>query len=176
MIVLNIQKIKSNFEKKLQIYEKSLNFNHLECPCCHSNEYIRWGFYERGVIYKKNHKIFQEIIVIQRIKCKSCNRTHALLPFGIIPYRQLTDEVIIDMITGNENEELYFSLDTVQKIKKQFKKHFLPYLITFLNTTNLQVIMNQLQYEKEKILVRFIKETKRCFMQIKLGQLMLCPL
>lgn len=176
MIVLNHQKIKSNFEENLQIYEKTLNFNHLECPYCHSKEYIRWGFYERGVIYKKNNKIFQEIMIIQRIKCKSCNKTHALLPFGIIPYRQLTDEVIIDIIIDNENEELYFSLDTVKKLKKQFNKYFLPYLITLLNTKNLKVIMNKLKNEKEVILIRFIKETKRCFMQIKLGWLLLCPL
>ena len=41
MIVLNPSKVKQNFQEKLDIYKNMNNFGSLECPCCHSKEYIR---------------------------------------------------------------------------------------------------------------------------------------
>ncbi len=54
MIILNSTNVNTNFENNLNSYKNILNFTCLECPCCHSKEYIKWGFYERGVTYMKN--------------------------------------------------------------------------------------------------------------------------
>ena len=96
MIILYSEKINTNFKEKIQIYLNTVNFCNLECPNCHSHDLIRWGYYERNVIFFSDDEITIEnkLLKIQRVKCKSCNKTHALLPFGIIPYKQFTDEII----------------------------------------------------------------------------------
>lgn len=173
MIILNAQKSNSNFKKTLNKYTETLNFGVLECPNCHSNDYIRWGTYERGITYYKNRTIYSEIVIIQRIRCKSCGKTHALLPFGIVPYKQLTDEVIIDLL--NDYNTFLFSDHTILYLKKQFRKFF-PYLSTILKTNSISTILQKLKSNKDDILLRFITLNGRCFMQIKLGSLSLCPL
>lgn len=174
MIILNDQKSNSNFEKTLKKYTETLNFGVLECPNCHSSDYIRWGTYERGVTYYKNQTIYSETIILQRIRCKSCGKTHALLSFGIVPYKQLTDEVIIDLL--NDYNTFLFSDHTILHLKKQFRKYFVSYLSTILKTTSVSTILQKLKSNKNDILLRFITLNGRCFMQIRLGFLSLCPL
>ena len=90
MIILYSKKINTNFKEKIQIYLNTVNFGYLECPNCHSHDFIKWGYYERNAIFFSDDKLTIEsnILKIQKVKCKSCGKTHALLPFGIIPYRQ----------------------------------------------------------------------------------------
>lgn len=148
-----------------------INFGDLECPCCHSKEYIRWGFYERSVVYIKEDKEYSEIIKIQRIQCKSCGRTHALLPFGIVPYKQLTDEVILKLLL-NETENKIFSEEVINYYKKQFRKYHYSNLSTMLKIRNGKGILLKIKEQKEEILSRYIKEHGKCFMQIKMGYLL----
>ena len=82
MIVLNPSKVKLKFQEKLDIYKDMKNFGSLECPCCHSKEYVLWGFYERGITYMKQDQIYSETVKIQRIRCKSCGKTHAIFFFS----------------------------------------------------------------------------------------------
>lgn len=174
MLILNLKKIKSNFQESLKLYKEMFNYGVLECPNCKSTEYIRWGFYERGIIYLKNGKIHSEVIQIQRIYCKSCHKTHALLPFGIVPYKQLTDEVFLAIFL-EELEENVFSEDSILYWKKQFMKHHYPYLCSLLKIRDVFQILKQLKREKEELLKQYIKKTGKCFMQIKLGSLGYAP-
>lgn len=175
MIILNNKKINQNFSEILRKYQNQINFCSLQCPNCESHEYILWGTYERGVTYFKNGELTSEVIVIQRIRCKSCHKSHALLPFGIIPYKQLTDEVMI-MLLSKDNDITYYSEDIITTYKKQFKKTCYPYLVTILKEVKTSQILKLLKTEKNKILTKFINETNKCFMQIKLGCLGICPL
>lgn len=174
MLILNSTKINSKFQEQIKKYQKMINYGVLECPCCKSKEYIRWGHYERGVTYFKENKIYSEIVRIQRIRCKSCNKTHALLPFGIVPYKQLTDEVFLSIFI-DELEENIWGEDSILYWKKQFRKYHFPYLCSLLQKRNKFQILNQIRNQKEEILIRYIKETKKCFMQIKLGYLGYAP-
>ncbi len=176
MLILNPSKINNKFQKFQEIlkkYQEILNYSSLTCPCCKSNEYIRWGFYERGVTYFKNGKVFSKIILIQRILCKSCKKTHALLPIGIVPYKQLTAEVFISIFL-NEIKEDIFSFDSIQLWKRQFKKYHVPYLSSILKTTEIFQMLNRLKKETLKILELYIQQTNKCFMQIKMRYLGYC--
>ena len=70
MILINLKKINTNFKenifnnsknkiidkiesfmKVLNDYSKMTNLPNLECPNCHSHDLIRWGSYERGIIF-----------------------------------------------------------------------------------------------------------------------------
>jgi len=108
MIILYSKKININFKERIQIYLNTVNFGYLGCPNCHSHDLIRWGYYERNVIFFSSDEITIEssIIKIQRVMCKGCDKTHALLPFGIIPYKQFTDEVISKILFELTNDSL----------------------------------------------------------------------
>lgn len=173
MIILNSINVNTNFENNLNSYKNILNFTRLECPCCHSKEYIKWGFYERGVTYMKNGRIHSETVSIQRILCKSCNKTHAILPLGIVPYKQLTDEILISLLLDETIVE-YFSDDMIRYYKKQFLTYHFNYLSTLLNNHDRKKILCLIKKKRETILSKYIRRHNRCFMQIKLGVLGFC--
>ena len=157
------------------------NFPLIRCSC-NSTNVIRWGTYNRGVIYYDDNNVVREkIITIQRVKCKSCNKTHALLPNGIIPYKQLTDEVISDLIRDifslnreQISKKYFITEETINCIYKQFKTKHLPRISTIVRchkiketlTKFLKVVTNKLEY---------IKRFNICFMQNRIGVLVLCP-
>ena len=75
----------------------SLNFNNLQCPNCHSNGLIIHAYYERHVdIFDRNHTIR-----ILRLKCPSCNSTHAVLIEDMVPYSVVSFNIIVDILKNN---------------------------------------------------------------------------
>ena len=126
------------------------NFGSLECPCCHSKEYVLWGFYERGITYMKQDQIYSETVKIQRIRCKSCGKTHAILPFGIVPYKQLTDEIFL-LLFLEKLPSNPFTEETKNSYKKQFFKYHLSCLKTMLQMRNTNKILLLLKEQKEEI-------------------------
>lgn len=54
---------------------------HPECQTSHS--LIRWGTYERWACAEDR----DYLLCIQRVRCKSCGRTHSLLPDFLHPFR-----------------------------------------------------------------------------------------
>ncbi len=66
-----------------------------QCPTCQGlDRLIRWGKYVRQV-WTGEEKYELEI---QRVKCKGCGKTHALLPDFLHPYRRYTLEVMQQII------------------------------------------------------------------------------
>ena len=133
MILLFSQKCNTNFENILNYYYTVDINSYCECPFCGSNDFIKWGKYQRGVYFISNGKIVFKVIDIHRVKCKKCGKTHALLPSIIVPYKQPVLDVILsaidDLPIANISD---FSFDTVIKWKHDFRKLFLPYLKTLL--------------------------------------------
>lgn len=71
----------------------------VKCPCGKSGCLIRYGYYTRKV------KIMSTLIslVVQRVRCRECGHTHALIPSPLVPYSQ---------IPMNDQQEL---LDCMEK-------------------------------------------------------------
>ena len=133
MILLYSQKCNTNFEKSLNFYYSVDIYSSCECPFCGSNDLIKWGKYSRGVYFISNGQIVFKSIDIQRLKCKNCGKTHALLPSIIVPYKQPVLDVILSAIDDLPIANIPdFSFDTVNKWKHDFHKLFLPYLKTLL--------------------------------------------
>ena len=75
--------IKTYVEKILNNYD----FFNYECPKCGArHSLIRHGIYERNISFIKEDNISNEKIEILRLKCTSCNSTHAILPNDVVPY------------------------------------------------------------------------------------------
>lgn len=66
----------------------------LECPHCHHHAFIYHGVYSRSV---KDSAGLSELIV-QRVRCRECGHTHALLPAFLIPYCQIALSVAVRII------------------------------------------------------------------------------
>ena len=183
MIILYSKKINTNFKERMQLYLNIINFCNLECPICHSHDLIKWGYYERNVLFFSNDgtTIEGSILKIQRIRCKSCGKTHALLPFGIIPYKQFTDEVISKILfelTHNSLENISNIYQIDQSILKKWYYQYNQIHKSKVNTlmihhNNKESLINFLNHFINKL--NYINNYNLCFMQIKLGCLGLCP-
>lgn len=177
-----MQKIQIQFKERIQIYLNTVNFGHLECPHCHSHDLIRWGSYERNVIFFSyvGNSLESKILKIHRVRCKSCGKTHALLPFGIIPYKQFTDEVIskiLEELTNDtlENISIKYQIDPllIKKWCYQYNKFHRSKVNTLTNYHNSKMaLIRFLNNFANKL--NYINHYNLSFMQIKLGCLGLC--
>ena len=186
MIILSSKKSNTFFKEIIQNYLNTVNFGPLECPNCHSHDICRWGFYNRNVIFfsdESKTNFESDIIKIQRVRCKSCGKTHALLPIGIIPYKQLTTEIIIEIILSISSTSIeitfskfnFISESTIKKIWLDFKKKHFSLLSILTKTRN---ILDSIYLIKDNIhtQVSYIHHYNRTFMQIKLGCIGVMPL
>ena len=165
MIILNSQKNNTKFEENLKAYENMVNIPYIECPHCKSTDVIKWGSYTRTITYINGSKIITKVLKIQRIKCKKCNHTHALLLSFIIPYKRKLLDVILAAIS-NEDICLNYSYDTIEKWNKQFNK-FLPYLKTiFYNISKIEII-TRLKHNISKYYELFFSITNKILMMTR---------
>ena len=182
MIILNFEKINSKMKEIKEKYKNMLNYGHLECPTCNSSNVIKWGTYDRNLIYFNETNILEcEIIKIQRIRCKSCGKTHALLPLGIIPYKQFSSDVVTNVLLDNQTLSTFATSDKynisekiILKWNKDLKKYHLSRLKVQTKTNDLKIMLSMIN-EKIEEKTKYIETYNRCFMQIKLGVIGLSP-
>lgn len=70
----------------------------LPCTCGCSGSLIRYGSYRRHV--KADGTKFP--LIIRRVLCQSCDRSHALIPSSLVPYSQVPLEDQISLIEAFE--------------------------------------------------------------------------
>ena len=158
-----------SFEEFLKLYNRQCDFFDLECPICHDNNFEKWGSYKRGVYYLDNNYILQfNYILIKRVRCKSCKKTHSLLPEIIVPYRQPVLDIILHSINDDVISYSFpFSLETINNWKRIFKNKFLPFLRTmFINYT---YIMHELLSNTFSYYIKFFRITKQILMMTHRG-------
>lgn len=177
MISLNVNCVKS-VKQTLEKYSNTINYGILECPICHSHKMIGWGHYNRNVIYK-DKKIIIEEVEINRVRCKSCKHTHALLPTGLIPYKQISNELLIEILEQSEEKsnekvafEYNFGIETIKRWSNQFKKYFFKKLeTTFLNTNKKSLLKMMIDISNQ---IKFFTRNNKIFMQIKYVPIIMC--
>lgn len=183
MIISKSGKIKRNIKKSIENYEDLINYGPLRCPKCESSQLIRWGKYERTAIYIEEKSIEEKRLTIQRYRCKSCGKTHGILPEGLIPYKQFGTDIIIEVLSNPYSKDIesiinitdYISYETVKRWQKQFKL-FEPYLITMFKTSNKTDIFRKIKENIIEFYEEYYKRNHKCFMQIKILFLNMCPL
>ena len=88
MITIPIEDCNSFSQKTYDDYVFSLQPHMLKCKCGHSGCMIFYGHYTR---HMKLLGLFIKL-VIQRVRCSFCGKTHALIPKLIVPYSQIPRE------------------------------------------------------------------------------------
>ena len=167
MILLCSEKINPKIKEILRKYEiTDYSLLNLRCPCCHDNNFIKWGTYTRNVFYI-DEIIRYDVITIQRVRCKGCGHTHALLPSFIVPYKLNLLDVILSSLNGDTISN-NISLDLVMNWNKQFNK-ILPYLKTMFNNIPKQEIINKLIDDIFKKFKWFYDVNKKILMMNHLG-------
>ena len=182
MILQNPEKSNTSFIETLKEYESQLNFGYLICPKnCGATDFIRWSSYERYVIYFNNGHIETRLLTIKRVRCKACGATHAILPHGVIPYKQFVDEVISKVLhssceTSLERLSNLYSISqsTLKKWAHQFKTVHLSRVATLVGKHHIKEILDIFAFNNT-LKQDYIIQNNRCFMQIKLGCFYLCP-
>lgn len=118
---------------------ESYIFNSYVCPKCGSkHSWIRHATYERNVVIIKNGEFVDSRIKILRLKCNSCNSTHALLPGDIIPYFVYSTSCIIKLISEHYTQG-YSVLYIAKKynVPYQLIYWFLNIFVSFVNECNI---------------------------------------
>jgi hypothetical protein len=76
-------------ESRFQKATRSFDCLSSACPKCGTvGSLVPHGSYERNLISHDGQKIVETRVATSRYKCKSCGRTHALLPDNVVPYCQ----------------------------------------------------------------------------------------
>ena len=185
-----------NYKNVLNSYKNILNYGYIKCPTCNSTENIkfkrvrnksktsywrksnsnrRWtrkhyGYYERNVIYEVKGTLHAEVIKVQRLKCKGCNKTHALMPDGIVPYKQFNLKTIIESLINNKYN---ISENIIKNWYKQLQKIFKPLLKTTFVEKRPYELKDIIELEKDR--QEFLRRNKRYFFQIKVISISYAP-
>ena len=108
-------------EKINSLSEENLNFNYIQkimptlddvkdhkCPYCNrKNALINYGHYNRNVSFLCKNEIKNFYVSVQRVRCKSCKRTHALLPCFVIPYVIMASFSIAKIVANTAQKSAY---------------------------------------------------------------------
>lgn len=108
------------------------------------------------------------LISIVRIKCESCNCTHALLPSIIIPYRILSNPCIIKIIQSYRN--VSDSASVISKItgfSRELVKKIIAFYIKFHKErlTSFLAFFGRCDFECFDFIINYFSEYHVMFMQ-----------
>ena len=153
-------KIKSLTQKNYNEFVKNINLNKLTCSCGMSGQLVKHAYYNRRV---KNFDGIIELKIL-RVKCKCCNKTHAVFPKCIVPYSQILLEDHLSIIKAYNSHSSFEPImlanefideSNISYIIKQYLKHWKELITSFKISLDLSISKQCLDY------------FKRQFMQIK---------
>lgn len=119
------------------IYDKMLEHIDLlllTCPHCKHTGTVVHAYYDRAV---KSGNGFR--LLVLRIRCRFCNKTHAILPDTIIPYSSISLEDTINIIlsesTGATNsilaENINLDLSDIYRLRRNYRLYWKERLRSF---------------------------------------------
>ena len=103
----DIKTFRERYEEYLEVIRELVHIGALICPFCSKEGkpglFILWGTYIRSII--TDSKITGKVR-IQRIRCKDCRHTHAILPEETVPYSAFPAELQIRLVQAYlDNDE-----------------------------------------------------------------------
>jgi ribosomal protein L44E len=145
-----------NYREK--ILNKKDSFTYI-CPKCGARYSLtRHGRYKRWIVYLGNNIFYEDRIEILRLKCSSCNSTHAILPADIVPYCIYSYSFMIQLLLEVlVNKEAVLELSKKYKISFQIIYYFLLKFKIFLSRCifvlrTLRLIKNLLAPSAEEVI------------------------
>lgn len=166
MISQKSKKIKYLTQSIYDDYVYSLQLE--ECTCfCGAKGRFQWhGTYSRYI----KTPLGRYRVRIQRVKCKSCHHTHALMPESIIPYSHIVYADTVDLICAYEKGESYqlilnqnpeLTEANLYRTIRNYRRHWRERLLSLFES------ITRLIFDRDDFLSTLSKCFQRCFMQIK---------
>lgn len=158
MIICFNEKINNFNEKSLkkykdyknqELYIKSLmptidDVPDKKCPYCKTKySLIKYGHYHRNISVFLDHNIVNFYVPVQRVKCKGCNKTHALLPNFIVPYIIMVCFSISKIVSEAISTSAYNLFKTCN-ISFQLIYKYIAIVLAFF--TDFKILNNNKQY------------------------------
>lgn len=163
MITVISKNIKSFSQKSYDELLENINLHEISCSCHIKGNFIKHGHYNRSI--KVDGKSI--ILNIQRLFCKSCKKTHALLPKDIVPYSQISIQDHILIIKAHLCDDSYEDI----MINNEFiNENTIAYIINkYKNIWNQMLLSLNLSMKSDfyNLIFKCLNEFKRQFMQIK---------
>ncbi len=156
MIVINCPSVKIVDQKSYDLIIDEIELATLRCPNCTSVGMHVHAYYERSFIsFGLKMKM-----VIKRVVCPICYKTHALLLSVFVPYTRYDIKIYLKVIEREEDIEslldlFEMSLDTLKRMRRNFKKRW-SYVLE----------SERLLIKDSALSLKCIKDLKRQFMQI----------
>ncbi len=178
-----------DFKYNFNTYEEKILNNYSKfkytSPCCGAKHSLtRHAYYCRHIIYIENGSLKINELKILRVKCSSCNTTHAILPNDVIPYSIYSFTFTFQVLYLYYNKNKLKNKDILNKyrISHQVLYHliskfiyFLQECILFLRTLNcftqdpleiLEAIKYQ-HYHVENFLYSYFFNNRKFFLMKK---------
>ena len=114
------------------------------CPWCHAkNSFKKYGHYERNLSILVDDYVENYTVSVQRIICASCNKTHALLPNFIVPYKIMALFSIANIVQRASISSVY-KLANVISISFQMIYTYLAIVLAFFD--DFRILNNSKEY------------------------------
>lgn len=147
MITLKVDKLNREISQKL--YDEiiaSVDIHLLECTCKRHNMVVH-GYYTRKL--KTNNGNIE--LVILRVRCKDCGKTHAVLISFIVPYQSIEMSVQIKIITDNDIEKIMYcnpSIDELDifRVKERFRLRYKSFMKSLNLTFEDDLVLESFRY------------------------------
>lgn len=135
MIIIHNHNVKRISQKLYDYLIQHLDLHQLACPSCGHSGFIVHGYYDRMV--RTSAGTFK--LLVLRVRCPVCGKTHAVLPDTIVPYSSISMEDTIKIIlavTPEQRKSLfwgtsYIDYSDIHRIQRNFKLYWKERLNTF---------------------------------------------
>jgi len=157
------EKFNSISQKDYDEIIKRVNIFALGCPCCGNTGNLRIHAYYSRSVFRGSEKI---TLTITRVICRSCGRTHALLPAWLVPYSRISlDDHVYIIAEG-------FSRESAARIQLRLpsvtESGILRILRTYRNHWKERLAASRCGFKDIPALIRkCLSDYHKQFMQIK---------
>lgn len=159
MIICFLKKIKNFCENNLKNFD---NFEQREkymqslmpdlsdvsdniCPHCNAkNKLVRFGKYNRNLSVLVDNTLENYCVSVQRVICKSCGSTHALLPDFIVPYKIMAVFSIAKIVQNAAISSAYKLAETIN-LSYQAIYSYIAVVLAFF--TDFKILNNSKEYK-----------------------------
>ena len=167
MITQIAKSIKYITQKIYNKYISSITFSTFSCSCGSIGRFTKHGFYTRS-IKNPSGKVK---ISIQRIKCSSCDKTHAVLHHSMVPYSQIPLCDTLKIIKHHENNKSFNAiLDNNPEITESDVRYTIKRYLKYWKEKifSISLIIPILDFLVSDDLHKVVSSSfKQAFMQIK---------
>ncbi len=138
----------NDYEKKLEYIQSLMptitDISERKCPYCKTKKsLIKYGHYKRNISIYDHNQIENYLVSVQRVRCKGCGKTHALLPNFVVPYVIMACFSIAKIVTDAMKSSVY---EISNKIKLSYQLIYKYISIVMIFFTDFKILNNTKEY------------------------------